>query len=339
MRAIAVCMLACAFIASAQNMGSINGTIRVNASDRPPVPKAPVVAKNAATGATYSTQSSDNGTYTITPLPPGSYEVSVTLADPIPFPPFTQKDLQVRPGETARLDIDLEDIQLGTIGDSIADFIRSAKPPAPPKGPSPRTREGKPDLSGLWLGGIPVDPGKPELLPGAEAIVRERREDVGNSLPSSRCWPMGITFTGFFGPTRLVQDPKLLVVIDEDEPVRQIYLDGRQHPKDWNPSFMGHSIGHWEGDTLAVDTTWLNDKTWISFAAPIHTEMLHLTERYRRPDLGHLEVETTIDDPGAFQKPWTTKRVQTLAPKEGDVLEFVCEENERDRQHISSDKR
>lgn len=339
MRTIILCMFACASIASAQNTGSISGTVLINTSDRPPVAKAPVVAKNSATGATYSAQSAGNGAYTISGLSPGSYEVSVNLTDPIPFPPFTRKDLQVRPGETARLDIALEDSQLGTLGDSIADFVESMKTPAPPKGASPRTREGKPDLSGLWLGGIPVDPGKPELLPSAEAIVRKRMEDVGSSLPSSRCLPMGITFTGFFGPTRLVQNPKLLVVIDEDEPVRQIYLDGRQHPKDWNPSFMGHSIGHWEGDTLVVDTTGLNDKTWISFAAPMHTEKLHLTERYRRPDLGHLEVETIIDDPGAFKQPWTIKRVHTLAPSEGDVMEFVCEENERDRQHISGNQR
>jgi Carboxypeptidase regulatory-like domain len=332
-RGILICVLFCA-AALAQTTGAINGTVRVNAEDRPGVPNAPVVAKNTTTGASYSARSAANGSYAISGLPPGRYEISVNMSDPIPFPPFLQKDVAVRAGGATRVDIALEDVQLGTIGDSIADFVKSLSPPPPPKGPAPRTPEGKPDLSGLWLGGLSTQSSKPELLPQAEALVKARAQDVGHSLPSARCLPMGIGFTGAFGPTRLVQTPKILVVIDEDEPVRQIYLDGRPHPRDWNPSFMGHSIGHWEGDTLAVDTTGLNDKTWISFSVTVHTEMLHLTERYRRIDLGHLEVETVFDDPGAFKKPWTMKRTSSLAPKEGDVLESICEENERDSTHL-----
>jgi Carboxypeptidase regulatory-like domain len=331
--AISICVLFCA-AALAQTTGAINGTVRVNAEDRPGVPNAPVVAKNTATGVSYSAHSTANGTYAIAGLPPGRYEISVNMSEPLPFPPFLQKDVAVRAGGTTRVDIALEDVQLGTIGDSIADFVRSLTPPPPPKGPMPRTPEGKPDLSGLWLGGLATQSSKPELLPEAEALAKERAQDVAHSLPSARCLPMGIGFTGAFGPTRLVQTPKILVVIDEDEPARQIYLDGRPHPRDWNPSFMGHSIGHWEGDTLAVDTTGLNDKTWISFSVIVHTEMLHLTERYRRIDLGHLEVETVFDDPGAFKKPWTMKRTSSLAPKEGDVLEWICEENERDSAHV-----
>jgi Carboxypeptidase regulatory-like domain len=317
----------------AQTTGVISGTVRVNAEDHPGVPNAPVVARNTVTGRFYSVRSTASGTYRIPGLPDGPYDVSVNMTDPLPFPPFCQKNLRVRAGQDTRLDIELEDVQLGTIGDSIADFVRSLTPPPPPKGPMPRTPEGKPDLSGLWLGGMSTQISKPELLPEAEALAKERAQDVAHSLPSARCLPMGIGFTGAFGPTRLVQTPKILIVIDEDEPIRQIYLDGRPHPRDWNPSFMGHSIGHWEGDTLVVDTTGLNDKTWISFSVTVHTEMLHLTERYRRIDLGHLEVETVFDDPGAFKKPWTMKRTSSLAPKEGDVLESVCE-NERDSAHV-----
>jgi hypothetical protein len=337
-RALMICLLGWAAAALAQTTGAISGSVRTAAGDQPPVPNAAVVAKNTATAASYSARSAANGSYSLSGLPPGSYDLSVEVADPPLFLPFARKGLQLRAGQTQHLEIRLDDVLLNTLGDNGADFVKLTKPQAAPTGPAPRTREGKPDLSGLWLGALPKQTSKPELFPRAEALAQVRLKDSPAGPPSSRCLPMGITFAGFFGPTRLVQTPRILVIIDEDEPVRQIYLDGRGHPKDWNPSFMGHSIGRWEGDTLVVDTTWLNDQTWISFTVPIHTEMLHLIERYRRPDLGHLEVETTLEDPGAFKEPWTMKRVNSLAPNDGDVLEYVCEENERDQQHIPVNK-
>src|SRR5262249_38984425 len=120
-------------------------------------------------------------------------------------------------------------------------------------------------------------------------------------------------------------------------PDRQIYLDGRGHPKDFNPSWMGHSIGHWEGDTLAIDTVGFNDLAWAAGSFP-QTEKLHVTERFRRLDLGHLEVEMTYDDPGAFKQPVTRRVVDTLAPKDVDVLEYVCNENEKDVAHTLPEK-
>src|SRR5262249_55174568 len=155
----------------------------------------------------------------------------------------------------------------------------------------------------------------------------------------SRCLPGGPAWQGVFGYSRFVQTANLLVTFGEYEsnPPRQLYLDGRSHPPNLNPSFMGHSVGHWEGDTLVVDTVGLNDRAWLTFAGYAQTEQMHLTERYRRRDLGHLEVEMTFDDPGAFKKPWTMKQVRSLAPKDTEVTEYVCNENEKDREHTRSE--
>ena len=97
---------------------------------------------------------------------------------------------------------------------------------------------------------------------------------------------------------------------------------------------MGHSVGRWEKDTLVVDTVGINDRTWLNMAGLPHTEMMRATERFRRPDLGHLEIELTIDDPGAYKKPWAMKRVTSLAPKDIELLEWVCTENNKDVQHL-----
>ena len=325
-----VCTLLLACAASAQTTGSIAGIIRTAAGDNPAVPNAQVSAKNSLTGASFSAQSAANGSYTLSGLTPGAYDISIN--SPPLFVPFLRTNVQVGAGQNLRLDVRLDDVLLNTLGDSGADFIKLMTPQPAPKGAAPRTLDGKPDLTGTWLGSMAINTAKSEPLPWAETLASQRQK---NSVqpPSAFCLPMGLAFVGFFGPTKIVETPELLIIMDEDEPVRQIYLDGRAHPKDPNPTFMGHSIGRWEGDTLIVDTIGLNDQTWLGFDSLPHTEKLHLTERYRRPDLGHLEVETTFDDPGAFKKPWTTKRVNSLAPKDVDVLEYVCAENERDRAH------
>jgi len=318
-------------VAIAQSAGSIAGRVRTAAGDNPPVPNAPVTAKNETSGASFSARSSTDGSYTISAIPPGKYEVTVEF--PPLFIPFLRKQVEVHAGQTTRLEVRLDDVLLNTLGDSGAEFVQLMTHHPAPTGPPPRMSDGKPDLSGAWLGAMPATVAKPEPLPWVEASAKERQKK-GIQPPSAYCLPMGITFTGFFGPTKMIQTPDLLIILDEDEPARQVYLDGRSHPKDPNPSFLGHSIGHWESDTLVVDTVGLNDQTWLSFDAFPHTEMLHLTERYRRPDLGHLEVEITIDDPGAFKQPWTMKRTNSLAPKDVDVMEYVCEQNERDRSHV-----
>ena len=325
-----LCVTLLISIAFAQTTGSISGTIRAAAGDNPAVPNAPVNAKNTTTGASFSVRSAANGSYALSGLAAGNYEVTAEF--PPLFIPFSRKDVRVEAGQPVRLDIRLDDVLLNTLGDSGADFLKLMTPQLAPKGPTPRTRQGKPDLSGTWLGAMAANTTRPEPLAWAEAAAKQRQKE-GVQPPSAYCLPMGIGFTGFFGPTKLVQTSELLIILDEDEPVRQVYLDGRSHPKEPNPTFMGHSIGRWEGDTLVVDTIGLNDQTWLGFDSVPHTEMLHLIERFRRPDLGHLEVEITVDDPGAYKKPWTMKRTNSLGPKDADVMEYVCEQNERDREH------
>ena len=111
---------------------------------------------------------------------------------------------------------------------------------------------------------------------------------------------------------------------------RQVFLDGRGHPNDWNPTWLGHSIGHWDGDTLVVDSIGFNDKAWFDGGGIPHTERMHVTQRFHRADLGHLEIEVTIEDPDTFTKPWVIKRAAELAPND-EIQEYVCTENEHDR--------
>lgn len=114
---------------------------------------------------------------------------------------------------------------------------------------------------------------------------------------------------------------------------RQIYTDGRTLPVDPSPSWLGYSIGRWEGDTFVVETTGLNDRVSLDFAGHPRSEAMRMTERYRRRDIGHLDVETTFDDPGMYDKPFTVKVTHLLQP-DTDILEYVCAENEKDRAHI-----
>ena len=109
--------------------------------------------------------------------------------------------------------------------------------------------------------------------------------------------------------------------------------DGRPHPKDWNPTWQGHSIGKWEGDTLIIDTAGYNDKAWLSLSGIPHTEKLHIVERIRRPDYGHIEVEITMEDSGAFTTPWIRIFTATLAPPGEEIMEFICNEGNRDVSH------
>jgi hypothetical protein len=314
----------------AQSVGSISGTVFDLAGDG--VANAPIQAVNTATRAVFKTASSDRGSYTLAGLPAGSYDLSVAAAT---FTP-EQHHAVVTAGKTVRLDIHLSDIQLNTLGDGREFFADLMSHHKTPSGPTPRTANGKPDFSGVWLGSLASDPGNPEPLPWVQTLLKERAENNHKDWPMGNCLPLGPVMFGTFFPYRMIQSSTILVMIDEsDTPgYRQIFLDGRPHPKNFDPTWLGHSIGHWEKDTLVVDTVGLNGKAWPDLVGHPMSEKTHLTERYRRPDLGHLEVDYTIDDPGAYAKPWTIKRVSDLAPKGEEVGEYICSENNKDVTHM-----
>jgi hypothetical protein len=323
-------LLWCAATMFAQSRGTIAGTVL----DLPgkPVAKAPVQAKNLSTNAVYRAASSETGRYTLAQLPPGVYEVSVNVPE---FSAYLQPNVAVAPAQTVSLDIHLIDFQFDTLGDGREFKIDQTTPHPVPSGPTPRTADGKPDLSGVWFAQRTVDPGKPESLPWVEALLKERAANYSKDSPGSHCLTRGVAAAGALFPYQLVQTRSLLVMLFEDDipSHREVYLDGRGHPKDPNPSWMGHSIGHWEGDTLVVDTVGFNDKSWLDNVGHAHTEGLRVTERFRRPDLGHLEIEFTIDDPKAYAKPWIIKRVAELDPDD-EIGEYVCTENNKDPDHM-----
>ena len=202
----------------------------------------------------------------------------------------------------------------------------------PPSGPAPRMMDGKPDLSGVWLRPSTVDAGNPQMLPWAAALTVERIENGLKDSPSARCLPTGVSL---LGPilTKFVQTAAVLVVIQEAPAggTIQVFLDGRNHPPDLEPTWRGHSIGRWDGDTLVVDTVGFNDQGWLDGGTGRpRTEKLHVIDRIRRIDAGHLEIDTTIDDPGTFAGQWTSRRNAALAPGE-EILEFICNENNQYR--------
>jgi hypothetical protein len=218
---------------------------------------------------------------------------------------------------------------------------RHSRPPAKaPTGPTPRTKDGKPDLSGVWgYAGYTsdiakdYDVGEVPMTPLAEKLFKERQADQGKDDPEARCLPVGVPRRDPY-PTKIVQTPNLIVILFEGNihSYRQIFLD-RDHPKDVEPSWFGDSVGHWEGDTLVVDTVGQNGKTWLDMAGHGTSDKLHVIERYSRPDFGHLKNEITIEDPVMYTRPWKVTEVTPLLDA-GDLIEYICNENNRDVQHL-----
>jgi hypothetical protein len=206
--------------------------------------------------------------------------------------------------------------------------------------PAPRSFDGKPDLSGVWMvrnGSFYLtSPLKPDdVLPWAAALYQQRADNFRNDTDGIRCLPPGPKAGIGLGnlAMKIVQTPDLVVVLYEYQTLyRQFFLDGRTLPHDPNPTWMGYSVGHWEGDTLVVTTAGYNDKTTIDLAGHPHTEALRFIERYHRRDAGHLDVEVTFDDPKAYTRPWTLPMEFDLIP-DGQLIEYVCE-NERDKPHL-----
>jgi hypothetical protein len=229
---------------------------------------------------------------------------------------------------------------------------------------------GRPDLSGVWqvepeakgeiermlgkdltVGLVPGDPVdtfskyffniladfKPEeapLRPEAAAIASNRRQNA--ETPDQRCLPLGVPRAELIAfPFKIVQTPGLIVMMyEQDNTRRQIYTDGRKLPADPNPTWLGYSVGHWEGDTLVVDSAGFNDQIWIDSAGHPTSESLRIQERFRRRDFGHMDLQITIEDPKMYTKPFTFKVTQLLLP-DSDIFEYFCDENEKDRAHMS----
>ena len=211
----------------------------------------------------------------------------------------------------------------------------NAAPPAGPSGPVPRMPDGKPDLSGIWNGQRAL-PGQeePAMLPWAAALTKQRTENYSADDPEARCIPAGVPRSTPYHH-QIVQTPNLVLILVEGNihTFRQIFLDRKEHLKNPEPLWYGDSIGHWEGDTLVVDTTGFNDQFWFDMAGHPHTTQLRVVERYRRRDFGNLEVQVTIDDPGAYSKPWVSNRVSTIETGI-EMSEYVCNENNSDVLHL-----
>ncbi|MGA2212491.1 MAG: hypothetical protein ABSH31_04375 [Bryobacteraceae bacterium] len=203
--------------------------------------------------------------------------------------------------------------------------------------PAPRTADGKPDLSGLWrvkqasAGETDKAMHNIKPQPWAESLSKKRKEDLGREDMSVLCLPFGPRAGS--GVDKIVQSPGILMMAFNDLTYRMIFLDGRPLPKDPNPTWMGYSIGHWDGDTLVIESAGFNDRTWLDGDGHPHTEELRVTERLRRPDFGHLELERTLDDPKALMQPWVIP-IKFEFNADTEMLEYVCAENERDRSHL-----
>jgi hypothetical protein len=221
----------------------------------------------------------------------------------------------------------------------------AAKAPAQP---APHLASGRVDFSGVWrpadiflIEDISLGLKKGDsiaLTPAAEEIMKRH---LSKDDPETNCLPTGVPRQAPY-PWKIVESPPYIYFLFEGNihSYRQIFMDGRGHPADLSPTWYGHSVGHWErsaehsgNDTLVIDTVGFNDIFWFDFVGHPHTEQLHTIERYTRTNMGTLAEEVTIDDPGAYQHPFTIVAAHRLLPKD-ELMEYICQENNRDVRHL-----
>jgi hypothetical protein len=210
--------------------------------------------------------------------------------------------------------------------------------------PTPRTADGKPELDGIWFvdekpldefgirsagSSLEIKPEDIVLTPEGKALQQRMKND----FPGAQCLPVNIAGLAGAQPFKIFSSRGAVVILYEVLTLyRQIFVDGRPLPQDPNPTWLGYSVGKWDGDTLVVETSGFNDRVPVPGGRP-HSDALHMRERFRRLDFGHLEIQYTIDDPKVYAKPWTIKQSLHLTP-DTELLEYVCNENEKDLRHM-----
>ena len=213
--------------------------------------------------------------------------------------------------------------------------------------PAPRSADGKPDMSGIWeparsyVGNISADL-KEELpyLPSTKALVDQRKSGAhANEDPPAHCLPQGVPrIDSAPAPWRLIQTPGYIAIMYEAFGLwRQIFTDGRELDKEFNPTWLGYSTGKWEGDTLVVETRGFNGEAWMDQMGRPTTESTRVIERFQRKDYGHLDIQITVDDPRLYTKPWTVNQGARLAAPGLELMEYVCQD--RDLAHLPGNGR
>jgi Carboxypeptidase regulatory-like domain len=287
--------------------------------------EAEVTVRNSS-GTAFTGAVSRDGSYRVGSLPPGTYSIDLDMPTRL-FEHYSRAGVVVAAGAPTELELRLSwGMNLGTVGDD--PLLQGADLRAKTRnvdGPIPRASDGRVDLSGIWSNIGDSLAGAAPMQPWAQALYDEWKK-IKQDNPGAYCLPQSGLMTMTNYPYKFVQTPKLIVQLIEDMPIshRQIFLDGRGHPglDDWNPAWYGHSIGHWEGDTLVVDTTGFNEST-PGFG--IHSEALHVVEKYTRTSYGRLNIEVIAEDPQAWTGPWVRTRQAGLV-EGSEIVEFLCAE-------------
>jgi hypothetical protein len=204
-------------------------------------------------------------------------------------------------------------------------------------GPVPRTADGHPDLHGVWLGGGPTSDiadglAEGDAIPYTALGKKTKESRMAKDDPEANCLPAGVPRIAPY-PWRILTTPNgshmYLLFEGNIHSYRQIFMDGRRHPEGdaLNPTWYGHSVGRWEGDTLVIDTVGFNDKFWFDRKGTPHSEQLHTIERWTRPNMGTLVDAVTIEDPMYYSKPFTVTFTSRLQGPNDEILENICQEN------------
>jgi hypothetical protein len=229
------------------------------------------------------------------------------------------------------------------------------------KAPTPRTREGKPDFSGMWLTDDPIPcnkdflecgielpigkaainmgialPGGLPYRPEVAKMVKQRTADDAKDDPHVRCLPdTSIRWYALPHIVKMIQTPGLIVMLNElNAMYRQVFTDGRALPVDPQPSWNGYSVGKWDGDTLVVQSIGFRDDLWLDVNGSPLTSAAKVTEKLHRPDYGHLDIDITVDDLKAYTKPWTVTLHKAIVV-DTELVDEVCLENEKSSQHLA----